>query len=319
MNEGQKILDITNGFVFNNIHEWDLYEYNKLLCQFTDSMFRRQYVFTLPEPIHPVSVKENYDVEPDEMQTRHTITQTRSITFTDGEKISVNDSELIIYEKDSVYTIDKFSVLKENVENLQYVKIQKLSALDEVIEEFMEKKSQRANKRVQILRDYYLRIGRLTIDDEQSDNTIWNIILRKKVESMGEKEVYDELMEPLNNRERISRNAFRAWYSPESKMVLPLVRKTQKRLIEYLDLSLKYLEAMRAIKRATKANSKANNQMIDHFMMDYLFSEITDEMFEEFEESPINESLQIHNIKDLEALVELIKEKIDLKTIEVCN
>ena len=319
LNEGQKILDITNGFVFNNIHEWDLYEYNKLLCQFTDSMFRRQYVFTLPEPIHPVSVKENYDVEPDEMQTRHTITQTRSITFTDGEKISVNDSELIIYEKDSVYTIDKFSVLKENVENLQYVKIQKLSALDEVIEEFMEKKSQRANKRVQILRDYYLRIGRLTIDDEQSDNTIWNIILRKKVESMGEKEVYDELMEPLNNRERISRNAFRAWYSPESKMVLPLVRKTQKRLIEYLDLSLKYLEAMRAIKRATKANSKANNQMIDHFMMDYLFSEITDEMFEEFEESPINESLQIHNIKDLEALVELIKEKIDLKTIEVCN
>ena len=37
--------------------------------------------------------------------------------------------------------------------------------------------------------------------------------------------------------------------------------------------------------------------MIDHFMMDYLFSEITDEMFEGFEESPINESLQIHNIK----------------------
>ncbi len=76
---------------------------------------------------------------------------------------------------------------------------------------------------------------------------------------------------------------------------------------------------MRAIKRATKANSKANNQMIDHFMMDYLFSEIKDEMFDEFEESPINESLQIHNIKDLEALVELIKEKIDLKTIATCK
>lgn len=101
-------------------------------------------------------------------------------------------------------------------------------------------------------------------------------------------------------------------------MLLPLVRKTQKRLIEYLDLSMKYLDAMRAIKRATKANSKANNQMIDHFMMDYLFSEISDEVFEEFEESPINESLQIHNIKDLETLVELIKEKIDLKTIAMC-
>ena len=54
-------------------------------------------------------------------------------------------------------------------------------------------------------------------------------------------------------------------------------------------------------------------------MMDYLFSEITDEMFDEFEESPINESLQIHNIRDLKALVELIKEKIDLKTIATCN
>ena len=75
---------------------------------------------------------------------------------------------------------------------------------------------------------------------------------------------------------------------------------------------------MRAIKRATTANSRANNQMIDQFMMDYLFSEITDEMFEKFEESPINESLQIHNIKDLETLVELIVEKIDLKTIAMC-
>ena len=169
-----------------------------------------------------------------------------------------------------------------------------------------------------MLRDYYLRIGRLTKDEEQSDNTIWNILLRKKVEAKGEQEVYDELMRPLNDRERISLYAFRTWYSPESRMLLPLARKTQKRLIEYLDLSLKYLDAMRAIKRATTANSRANNQMIDQFMMDYLFSEITDEMFEKFEESPINESLQIHNIKDLETLVELIVEKIDLKTIAMC-
>lgn len=183
----------------------------------------------------------------------------------------------------------------------------------------MEQKSQRANEKVQVLRAYYLSRGRLSKDDEQSDNTIWNILLRKKVEAMGEQKVYDELMEPLSDRDRISLYAFRAWYSPERKMLLPLVRRTQKRLIEYLDLSLKYLDAMRAIKRATKANSKANNQMIDHFMMDYLFSEITDEMFDEFEESPINESLQIHNIRDLKALVELIKEKIDLKTIATCN
>ena len=198
------------------------------------------------------------------------------------------------------------------------VKLQKLSALDGLIEEFMEKESQKANRKAQVLRDYYLRIGRLTKDEEQSDNTIWNILLRKKVEAKGEQEVYDELMRPLNDRERISLYAFRTWYSPESRMLLPLARKTQKRLIEYLDLSLKYLDAMRAIKRATTANSRANNQMIDQFMMDYLFSEITDEMFEKFEESPINESLQIHNIKDLETLVELIVEKIDLKTIAMC-
>lgn len=319
LNEGQRILDIAHGLSFNSIHEWDLYEYNKLLCQYTDSLFRKHYAFTLTEPIHPVSAKENYDVEPDETQTRSNSAQTNSITFSDGEKISVLDTELIIYEKDSVIAIEKFSELKEHLKNLNGVKLQKLSALDEVIEEFMEQKSQRANEKVQVLRAYYLSRGRLSKDDEQSDNTIWNILLRKKVESMGAEVVYNELMEPLSDRERISSYAFRSWYSPESKMLLPLVRKTQKRLIEYLDLSLKYLDAMRAIKRATKANSKANNQMIDHFMMDYLFSEITDEMFDEFEESPINESLQIHNIKDLEALVELIKEKIDLKTIATCN
>ncbi len=58
---------------------------------------------------------------------------------------------------------------------------------------------------------------------------------------MGAEVVYNELMEPLSDRERISSYAFRAWYSPESKMLLPLVRKTQKRLIEYLDLSLSIL------------------------------------------------------------------------------
>lgn len=319
LNEGQRILDIAHGFSFNSIHEWDLYEYNKLLGQFTGSLFRKNYAFMLPEPIHPVSIKENYDVEPDETQSRSNSTQTNSITFSDGVKISVLDTELIIYEEDSVIAIEKFSLLKEHLENLKGVKLQKLSDLDEVIEEFMEKESQKANRKVQVLRDYYMRIGRLTKDDEQSDNTIWNILLRKKVETMGAKKVYDELMEPLNDRERISPFAFRSWYSPESKMLLPLVRKTQKRLIEYLDLSLKYLDAMRAIKRAAKANSRANNQMIDHFMVDYLFSEITDDMFEVFEESPINESLQIHNIKDLETLVELIKEKINLKTIAICN
>ncbi len=319
LNAGQRILDIAHGFSFNSIHEWDLYEYNKLLCQYTESLFRKHHAFTLPKPIHPVSTKENYDVEPDETQTRSNSTQTNSIIFSDGEKISVLDTELIIYEKDSVIAIEKFLELKEHLDNLNGVKLQKLSALDEVIEEFMEQKSQRANEKVQVLRAYYLSRGRLSKDDEQSDNTIWNILLRKKVEAMGEQKVYDELMEPLSDRDRISLYAFRAWYSPERKMLLPLVRRTQKRLIEYLDLSLKYLDAMRAIKRATKANSKANNQMIDHFMMDYLFSEITDEMFDEFEESPINESLQIHNIRDLKALVELIKEKIDLKTIATCN
>ena len=318
LNEGQRILDIAHGFSFNSIHEWDLYEYNKLLYQYTDSLFRKHHAFTLAEPNHPVSAKEIYDVEPDETQTRSNSTQTNSITFSDGEKISVLDTELIIYEKDSAIAIEKFSELKEHLEIFKGVKLQKLSALDGLIEEFMEKESQKANRKAQVLRDYYLRIGRLTKDEEQSDNTIWNILLRKKVEAKGEQEVYDELMRPLNDRERISLYAFRTWYSPESRMLLPLARKTQKRLIEYLDLSLKYLDAMRAIKRATTANSRANNQMIDQFMMDYLFSEITDEMFEKFEESPINESLQIHNIKDLETLVELIVEKIDLKTIAMC-
>ncbi len=100
-----------------------------------------------------------------------TVAQTNSITFSDGEKISVLDTELIIYEKDSVIAIEKFSELKEHLKNLNGVKLQKLSALDEVIEEFMEQKSQRANEKVQVLRAYYLSRGRLSKDDEQSDNT----------------------------------------------------------------------------------------------------------------------------------------------------
>lgn len=313
----QRILDIVHGFAFNNIREWDLYDYKKLLFQYTDNAFRRHYSLTLPKPERPLSVKENYDVEPDETQSRRNNVQSHTITFVDGEKVTILDSDLLISLLGEEAVICKFSELTKDLSSLQGVRIQKLSDLDEVLKAFMEKKTKRANQRVQTLRTYYVKIGRLSIEDESSGDTIWNILLRKKVNLLGVDVVYNELMSPLSERERISLVAFKVWYAPHNSMLLPLMKKTQKRLIEYLELPAKYLDAMRAIKRSAKANSKAANQMIDRFMMDFLFNEITNEKFEEFKESPINESLQIVSISDFDALIELIKEKIQLK--EVAN
>lgn len=315
LKSGQRILDLAHGFAFNNIREWDMYDYKKLLFQYTDNAFRRQYNLTLPKPGRPASVKENYDVEPDENQGRRNNVQSHNVTFADGEKITLLDSDLIISLQGVEAEIRKFSELVQNTNNLSGVKIQKLSDLDETLEAFMEKRTMRANQRVQSLRSYYVKIGRLTHEDERSGDTIWNILLRKKVNLLGASIVYNDLMSTLTEKERIRFGAFKAWYVPGSSMLLPLMRKTQKRLIEYLELSDKYLDAMRAIKRSTKASSKAANQMIDHFMMDFLFSEITTEKFDEFKESPINESLQISSISDLKALIDLILERLHLKEI----
>ena len=70
------------------------------------------------------------------------------------------------------------------------------------------------------------------------------------------------------------------------------------------------------IKKMSEVNkTRKNNNMLDGFLVDYLLCKIDDDSFEDFKNTPINEVLRYDRIGDLEALLELLNEKVNLKKV----
>ena len=128
-------------------------------------------------------------------------------------------------------------------------------------------------------------------------------------------QVYNEIMAPLKESDRVQFGAFTRWLDKSNPMMLPLQKATQKCLMEYLGLSPAYLQLMRSMKMSEANKTRKNNNMLENFLANYLLNEIDADAFDEFKESKINEILQYERIDDLEALVELLNEKISLKNI----
>jgi hypothetical protein len=63
------------------------------------------------------------------------------------------------------------------------------------------------------------------------------------------------------------------------------------------------------------SRTRNNNSMLENFLVEYLTSQIDDDAFDQFKESKINEILQYDRKDDLQALIELLSEKINLKKV----
>lgn len=312
VNEGQRILEIIHGFAFNSVREWDMYEYRKLLALSLNSEFRKERGYALEQPTKPTVEKAEYDSEPD-AEGRGAVPR-HSVIFEDKTRTSVLDTDLIICGPKSGMRIMRVSDATDEYDTLEGMEIQKLSDLDDIVKIFMENQDTKGRQSIESLRKYFVSAGRITEKEAASGNTIWNILLRHKVEAEGEQAVYDEIMKPFEHK--ISLTAFRRWHDPDDSMILPRDKKTQRRLMECLGLTDSYLFAMRAVKRAAVSDTRGRNETIDRFMLSYLLEDITPELFEEFRESSVNESFQIQDQGDLEAFVSSLREEIRLKKVE---
>jgi hypothetical protein len=135
------------------------------------------------------------------------------------------------------------------------------------------------------------------------------------VEQKYQIQVYEEIMAPLKESDKVQYNAFLRWIDKDNTIMLPLQKATQKRLMEYLGLSTAYLLVMRAKKMSEVNKTRRNNNMLECFLADYLLSDIDEDSFENFKSTKINEILRYDRIDDLKALVELLNEKINLNKV----
>lgn len=316
-NPGQRIIEIIQDYVFVDKYLWDKYDYELEEYKYLNSAYRREVLdaFTHPDKPDVSRITGEDELDEERFSSRQAVT-TMNITYANGRSYRIAESEWIIYQMgDEDMGIARLKDLKE--ENLleQLTAIQRLDDITNELSKTIIEKEQQYTERKRYTRNSCYAQGLITEEERDSDVYLWKILLAKKVEQKMQIQVYSEIMTPLKESDRVQFGAFTRWLDKNNPMMLPLQKATQKRLMEYLGLSPAYLQLMRSMKMSEVNKTRKNNNMLENFLADYLLNEIDADAFDEFKESKINEILQYERIDDLEALVELLNEKISLKNI----
>ena len=321
-NPGQYIIEIIQDYVFVDKFLWDKYEYELLEYKYFNSIYRKEALDCIARPQKPEIPQIPGNEDPDEerpigRQNGETI----EIQYENGTSARMAESEKVIFQTNEGETdIARLKDIKGTglLENV--TAIQRLDEITEVLYQAIIEKGKETTELEKHIRQSYYEKGLISEEERNSDMYLWRIFLKKKIEAYSsDKKVYDELMEPLHISNRIQYNAFKHWVDTENSIMLPLQKATQKRLMEYLGLSQAYLNVMRSKKMAEKSKTRNNNAMLENFLADYLFNKIDEDAFEEFKDSPINEILQCESVGDLQAMAEILSEKISLNTISHTN
>lgn len=320
-NPGQSIVEIIQDYVFIDKYLWDKYDYELEQYKYLNSVFRREVLggFSKPVGLNPDDYPRiSGDDDPNE--ERNTNRQTVAmvdITYEIGRPSRIAESEWVIYKtKDEYMGISRIKDLKEDDAINQVIAVQRLDEITDELSRTIIEREREGTEQEKITRNSYYTQGIITLEERDSETFLWKILLWKKVEQKSQIQVYEEIMATLKDSDKVQFNAFLRWIDKSNSIMLPLQKATQKRLMEYLGLSPAYLQVMRSKKMSEINNTRKNNNMLDSFLADYLLSDIDEDTFEDFKSTPINEILRYERIDDLNALVELLCEKINLKTIK---
>lgn len=319
-NPGQYVIEIIQDYVFIDKYLWDKYDYELEQYKFLNSVFRREMMGSFAKPIKPNPddfPRISGDDDPNEERnvTRQVVAMI-DIAYEYGRSTRMPESEWIIYQtQDNYVGISRLKDLKEDGTLNQITAIQRLDEISDELSKAIIEREREGTEQEKITRNTYYTQGVITLAERDSDVYLWKILLWKKVEEKSQMTVFDEIMAPLKETDKVQYNAFLRWVDKSNPMMLPLQKATQKRLMEYLGLSPAYLQVMRSKKMSEINKTRKNNNMLDSFLADYLLSDIDEDTFEDFKSTPINEILRYERIGDLKALVELLYENINLKKV----
>ena len=313
----QYIYDVIQGFIFNDMYEWDRYDYDKILSELMSSSIRRDLYGSYYKPNKPAVRRAIGEKEfSDERGNAKGVIYVRG-TFKNGQKFSIPESNFVICEIEGELILSRLSDIKREGLLGSIKKIQVLDDIANELKTFIEKKTIQTDEREKFVRQSLYNQGKITEQERDSGIALWKILLTKKIEQVGLEEAYNTIMEGLKDNERILINQFRRWADYDNTMILPLQKVCQRKLFDYLGFGLTspYLAIMRSKKLSTINGTRKFNSITTSFLFQTLLVDINDELFEEIKESEINDLLFLRNTDDLDSLIKLLKEKINLKKV----
>ena len=317
--KNQFIHDIIQGVAFNDMYEWDKYDYEKYKADLLDSELRNNLWGKQIRPNKPSVRRIKGENEfSDERSVSKAILYVKGV-FEDGSKFSIPENDYVIYETGYGEThIARLSEIKKNGTLNNIKSLQKLDDVANKLKVFIDEKTEDVDFREKAIRESQFKLGKITAEERDSTIILWKILLSKKIEEEGLDTVYDTIMKGLNDAEGIKKEQFKhQWADKNSSMMLPIKKTCQRRLFEYLGFGLisPYLLIMRSKRTATKRNTRKFNSMIDQFLLDTLLADVDEDLFDDYKDSDINDLLNLRNVGDLATLQSLLRNEIKMNNV----
>ena len=319
--EDQFIYDIIQGVAFDDMYQWDKYEYDKTKYELLDCDFRNDTLNKRSLPQRP-SVKHSTGESDfsDERGASRSINYVKG-TYEDGSRFSISEAELVLCELSDSVCLTKMSELINSNQISQIKKLQTLDNIEIEFKNYVAKKTDESDARERTFRDRYFANGTITKDEKDSGIALWKLILNKRIEQDGLETAYNLVMNGLKDHEKIQMGQFKRWADYNSNIILPLQKVCQRKLFEYLGFGLTspYLSIMRSKKAATKNGTRAFNSMMYKFLSDTLLVDLTDEIYQEYANSDLNDLLNFSNYDEFELFVRILRDEINLKPIKTIS
>ncbi|MCC8174470.1 MAG: hypothetical protein LIO65_08975, partial [Odoribacter sp.] len=318
LGNGQKVLNILNCFVLNPYYAVHKYEYQKILRAVLSSQYRKE-VLKCPIPLSP-SPKYHVDDSGDRRggyYNRNVQNTPRyKISTSNGQCLKLSESEYVICKEQNIYstptiitTVD-FEKLTES-EDKDY-QIYPLSNIQDSLEKFITKAEAEIKEEEMCVRE--APKYNLSLKEIQSEDELWQILLRRKVYEIGAQKVYEGIMSKIPSSEQISKTSFDRWYSRKTDLILPRSKNLQKALFEFLTISKPYDKIMRRKKVQKCMATEKRNSLLKTFLCENLFTDDIQFSYEKLGENT-KDLLGLEKHEDLAVLIEMLKTEIQYKSV----
>ena len=314
INSDQQVLEIVNYYFLRQYYDWGKYNYGKAIRKILKSEFRNSEMRpTLAEYKYPAKrlLEDTREEESDRNNSR-TVQKTK-VTYNNNHSQEFCRSEWMLYKFGDHLSIAPLSDLVDLYESVTDLSIQPLSSLvRRVNSQFIDNQKDKDNRSERMFKEQPL-YG-LTKEEIESDTQLWKILLAKRVEKIGCKNVYEEVMTNFNERYRVSYHSFKRWLEPDYG--IPRARIVQKFLVEdYLGIRPPYINLIRRIKERTKSDTEGITISIRHFLNIALLNDDFNNVYNTLSDE-IRDLLDIDSSADVEKIVTDVKEIINLDPVK---
>lgn len=314
INSDQKVLEITNYFFLRQYYDWGKYNYGKAIRKILKSEFRNSEMRPkLAEYKRPTKRLPEDTREEESDRNKGRTVQKIKVTYNNNNSHEFWKSEWMLYKFGDNIGIATLSDLADLYESVTKLSIQPISTLVKYVNsQFIDNQKDKDSKSERMFKEQPL-YG-LTQEEIESDTQLWKILLAKRVDKMGCKNVYDEVMNNFNERYRVSYHSFKRWLEPDYG--IPRARIVQKFLVEnYLGIRPPYINLIRRIKERTKSDTEGITINIRHFLNIALLNNDFDVVYKSISDET-RDLLDINSSKDIKKIITKVRRMINFEPVK---